>query len=283
MLNVTPIPAFSDNYIWCITRSHTPSHGSDGGDGGDGGDSDAGNDGVSGKHAVVVDPGDAGPVLQHLSAKELTLAGIIITHHHFDHTGGIDDLLAERQVPVWGPRNPAISQITDRLGEGDNVEILGVDWRIIEVPGHTLDHIAYYTATTSPPTLLCGDTLFAGGCGRVFEGNPAMMLSSLNKLAALPAETRLYCAHEYTMANLAFAEAVEPDNRVLQERKQRDATRRERDEPTVPSQLGTELATNPFLRCTQPDVANHMAHRDGVDPADPVSVFAAVRGWKDQF
>ena len=239
MLNVTPIPAFSDNYIWCITRS----------DGSDVGDGDAGNDGVGGKHAVVVDPGDAGPVLQHLSAKGLTLAGIIITHHHFDHTGGIDDLLAERQVP----------------GEGDNVEILGVDWRIIEVPGHTLDHIAYYTATTSPPTLLCGDTLFAGGCGRVFEGNPAMMLSSLKKLAALPAETRLYCAHEYTMANLAFAEAVEPDNRVLQERKQRDATRRERDEPTVPSQLGTELATNPFLRCAQPDVANHMAHRDGVD------------------
>ena len=269
MLNVTPIPAFTDNYIWCLTRSV--------------GDADEGDRESAAREAVVVDPGDAAPVLQHLSAERLTLAGIIITHHHFDHTGGIDDLLAARQVPVWGPRNPAIGQITDRLAEGDEVSILGLSWRIIEVPGHTLDHIAFYTPSTSPPTLFCGDTLFAGGCGRVFEGDPGMMLASLTRLAALPAETRLYCAHEYTMANLAFAEAVEPGNRVLQERKQRDAARRERDEPTVPSQLGTELATNPFLRCTQPGVARAVADRDGVDPGDPVAVFAAVRGWKDHF
>jgi hydroxyacylglutathione hydrolase len=258
MLDVTPISAFTDNYIWCLNRTGE-------------------------KQAVIVDPGDAGPVVRHLETLGLELAGIIITHHHFDHTGGIDGLLAETNVPVYGPANPAIPQISQRFEEGDTVEILGVDWRILEVPGHTLDHIAFYSDAPQPPVLFCGDTLFAGGCGRVFEGNPAMMLGSLDKLAALPVETRLYCAHEYTMANLAFAEAVEPDNPALRDRKRRDSARRQDDLPTVPSEISVELSTNPFLRCTQHSVAAQMAGRDGVDPDDPVAVFAAVRRWKDNF
>lgn len=258
MLNVTPISAFTDNYIWCVNRAGE-------------------------KQAVVVDPGDAAPVVQHLEAHGLELVGIIITHHHFDHTGGIDSLLAEADVPVYGPVNPSIQQITQRLGEGDTVEILGVEWQILEVPGHTLDHIAFVANAPEPPVLFCGDTLFAGGCGRLFEGNPAMMVDSLGKLAALPMETRVYCAHEYTMANLAFAEAVEPDNALLRDRKRRDAARRESNLPTVPSEIATELSTNPFLRCTQRSVAAQMAGREGINPDDPVAVFAAVRRWKDNF
>ena len=263
MLNVTPIPAFSDNYIWCLHHH---------------GETDA----------VVVDPGDAGPVLEALESRGLELVGVIITHHHFDHTGGLDALLEHRQVPVWGPHNPAISQISVRLGEGAQVEILGVEWTVLEVPGHTLDHIAFYAENTGgDPCLFCGDTLFAGGCGRVFEGNPGMMLASLDKLAALPSATRIFCAHEYTMANLAFAAAVEPENAALKARIEHDQALRDRALPTVPSTLGLELDTNPFLRCTQPALVERMV--ETVPPEqrsqgpDPVSVFAAVRGWKDNF
>ncbi len=259
MLDVTPIPAFSDNYIWCLTR---------------GGETDA----------VVVDPGDANAVLAALSERGLQLAGVIITHHHFDHTGGLDGLLAHRQVPVWGPVNPAITQISERLVGGDHVEILGIDWSIIEVPGHTLDHIAFFAEIEGqPPCLLCGDTLFAGGCGRVFEGDPAMMLDSLRKLAALPADTQVFCAHEYTMANLAFAAAVEPDNAALQARIAHDQGLRDANRPTVPSTLSLELDTNPFLRCEQASVISRIREENRAQGDDPVSVFAAVRGWKDNF
>jgi hydroxyacylglutathione hydrolase len=257
MLTVTPIKAFSDNYIWCIREAE-------------------------GDRACVVDPGDGEAVLRALQASALELAGILITHHHFDHTGGLDTLLAHRKVPVYGPRNPLISQITDRVGEGDRISVLGSEFEVIEVPGHTLDHIAYLCRDPEP-LLFCGDTLFAGGCGRLFEGDPATMYRSLGKLAHLGAATRVYCAHEYTLANLAFAAAVEPDNLALQERIRADTERRERDIPTVPSTIGLELATNPFLRALEPTVAAHLQHRDGVDPADPVAVFAATRHWKDNF
>lgn len=259
MLNVTPIPAFSDNYIWCLSRPGDAA-------------------------AVVVDPGDGDAVLAALEREGLTLSGILVTHHHFDHTGGLDRLLQHREVPVYGPRNPQIPQISQRLGEGDRVEVLGVEWEIFEVPGHTLDHIAFYGVPEGgAPCLFCGDTLFAGGCGRLFEGSPAMMLESLGKLATLPPETRVFCAHEYTMANLAFASAVEPDNEALKARVASDQALRDQARPTVPSTIATELDTNPFLRCGEVPVAAHMEARDGVDPADPVAVFAAVRGWKDNF
>ncbi len=259
MLDVTPIPAFTDNYIWCLTR---PGH----------------------SGAVVVDPGDGEAVLAALEKRQLVLEGVLITHHHFDHTGGLDRLLEHTPVPVYGPANPQIPQVSTQLREGDHIEVLGVDWEVIEVPGHTLDHIAFFgTPEGGEPCLFCGDTLFAGGCGRLFEGNPAMMVQSLDKLARLPGATRVFCAHEYTMANLAFAAAVEPGNAALQSRIEHDQGRRDDDLPTVPSTVALELATNPFLRCAEADVAAQMQSRDNVDPEDTVAVFAAVRGWKDNF
>jgi len=257
MLSVTPIEAFSDNYIWCLRKP-------------------------DGREAVVVDPGDGDAVLAALDERGLELAGIMITHHHFDHTGGLGTLLAHRRVPVWGPGNPAITQIGERLGEGDVVAILDTAFEVFEVPGHTLDHIAFF-AEGSPPLLFCGDTLFAGGCGRMFEGDAATMYSSLGKLAGLPADTRVYCAHEYTLANLDFAAAVEPDNGDLKARIADAGGLRARNIPTVPSRLATELATNPFLRFAESAVASRMQPPEGVDPADPVAVFGGVRAWKDEF
>jgi len=257
MLTVTPIEAFSDNYIWCLHSE-------------------------GGNAAFVVDPGDGNVVLEALQQRGLELAGILITHHHFDHVGGLDTLLAKASVPVYGPHNPTIGQLTERLAEGDEIQVLGCDFRVLQVPGHTLDHIAFYTAEPEP-LLFCGDTLFAGGCGRLFEGDAAMMHASLQSLAALPAETRVYCAHEYTLANLAFAEAVEPANEALQQRLQQDRSSRDQGIPTVPSTLALELQTNPFLRCDQDELCHHMQQREKIDISDPVAVFAAVRSWKDNF
>jgi hydroxyacylglutathione hydrolase len=257
MLTVTPIKAFSDNYIWCLRRPE-------------------------GNEAYIVDPGDADVVLQALAQDGLELAGILITHHHFDHTGGLESLLAHRQVPVYGPQNPAITQISHRLSAGDSISVLGMEFVVYEVPGHTLDHIAFYGAG-DPPLLFCGDTLFAGGCGRLFEGDASTMHASLSSLAALPTATQVYCAHEYTLANLAFAAALEPENIELQARIEHDSSLREHDTPTVPSSMALELATNPFLRSAEPGPASHMQRRDGVDPGDAVAVFAAIRGWKDNF
>jgi len=257
MLTVTPIEAFSDNYIWCLQEE-------------------------SGSEAFVVDPGDGQAVLNALEGRGLELAGVLITHHHFDHTGGLDTLLAHKQVPVYGPHNPAIGQVTQRLAQGDRITVLGTEFEVIECPGHTLDHIAF-ASTDEQQLLFCGDTLFAGGCGRLFEGDAATMYESLGRLAALPANTRVYCAHEYTLANLRFAAAVEPRNEELQARIRRDRESRDQNIPTVPSTLALELATNPFLRSSEPAVAGHMEERDAIDPTDPVAVFAAVRGWKDNF
>ncbi|MBN7797688.1 hydroxyacylglutathione hydrolase [Parahaliea mediterranea] len=255
MLSISPIPAFNDNYIWLLQ--------------------DAG-------RAVVVDPGDAGPVLAALRQQGLTLAGIMITHHHFDHVGGIADLLAAADVPVWGPRNPAIEAITHRLGAGDRVDILGREFHVLEVPGHTLDHIAYFH-DAEPPLLFCGDTLFAGGCGRLFEGSPEVMLDSLKSLAALPPATRVYCAHEYTLANLAFARAAEPDNQALAERQRQAVALRDRDQPTVPSTLAEELETNPFLRCETAALRAALRAQGRLEGDSGAAVFATVRAWKDNF
>ena len=224
MIEITPIPAFNDNYIWLLTQSHN---------------------GL----AWVVDPGDAAPVVETLQANNLTLDGILLTHHHADHTGGVATLLEHAQVPVIGPANSRIENITRPVSEDDEVEVLGTIFKVIEVPGHTLDHIAYYSHTAGEqPALFCGDTLFAGGCGRLFEGDPGMMLNSLAKLMALPESTQIYCAHEYTTANLRFASAVEPGNEALQQRVEEVQQLRQHDKPSVPSTLAVEKATNPFLR-----------------------------------
>lgn len=260
MIHIEPIPAFNDNYIWCIYDDES-------------------------RKAAVVDPGEAEPVEQALLSLKLELATILITHHHFDHTGGIEKLIENRNIPVYGPKNDQIAAITHRLSEKDSLSLFGLDFTVLEVPGHTLDHIALYCPDTGngQPVLFSGDTLFAGGCGRIFEGNPSMMLNSLQKLATLPGATRIYCAHEYTLSNLAFANAVEPTNSELNTRIHTDTQRRRDNIPTVPSILATELATNPFLRCTEDTVIDSARqHCDNTDDSE-VSVFTAVRGWKDSF
>ena len=253
MLTIQPIPAFDDNYIWLLydEQSH---------------------------QAFVVDPGDATPVIHSLRELQLDLDGVMITHHHFDHVGGLEQLRAEFDPVVFGPHTPTISGIDQRLGAGDNIEVLGLQFKVLEVPGHTLDHIAYFHASETP-LLFCGDTLFAGGCGRVFEGTPPMMLQSLQILAALPPATRVYCAHEYTQANAAFALSVEPENPALMDRAEDIARRRSAGRPTVPTSIGLEKATNPFLR---PD-SGALQRRVGLPGGALVDVFAETRRRKDSF
>jgi hydroxyacylglutathione hydrolase len=257
MLNIEPIAAFTDNYIWLLF------------------------DDVS-RQAFVVDPGDAQPVIETLQKLKLDLAGVLITHHHFDHVGGLQALCSAYDPVVYGPVNPTIDHISQRLQAGDTIEVLGVSFEVYEVPGHTLDHIAF-VHRGSNPVVFCGDTLFAGGCGRLFEGNPAMMLKSLESLATLDPATRVYCAHEYTLANLAFAQAVEPHNNDLSERIAAAESLRSHGEPTVPSNIALELATNPFLRCDVAEFQASLQQQGKFEGDDVVEAFTAVRSWKDNF
>jgi hydroxyacylglutathione hydrolase len=251
---VVPVRAFSDNYVWTL-RDAT--------------------------HAVVVDPGDARPVIEYLDREGLTLSAILNTHHHADHVGGNAALLARWQVPVFGPRDERISEVTGRVGDGDRVRLphFDVELDVLEIPGHTRSHIAF----TGDGLLFCGDTLFAAGCGRLFEGTPAQMHKSLSRLAALPESTRVYCGHEYTLANIRFAKAVEPDNTALDEFESRAARQRERDEATLPTDIGQEKATNPFLRVRERSVVSAASRFAGRDLAGPVEVLAAIREWKNKF
>lgn len=254
MLNVTPIPAFRDNYIWALHDD---------------------------KIAIIVDPGDAAPVLNFLREKNLQLSTILITHHHNDHVGGNRDLLAKFPVPVYGPAAEKIDTLTQRLRENDVVTLpqLGLRFSVIEIPGHTAGHIAY----VGNGMVFCGDTLFACGCGRLFEGTPAQMHTSLAKLAALPSDTKVYCAHEYTLANIAFARAVEPDNAALLQREFDDREKRGNHIPTVPSTIRLELDTNPFLRCHQPSVTAAANRHGKAAHASAVDVLATIREWKNNF
>ncbi|HWA39101.1 MAG TPA: hydroxyacylglutathione hydrolase [Burkholderiales bacterium] len=252
MLEIVPVAAFKDNYVWTLRR---------------------------GKAAAVVDPGDAGPVLEFLSREKLELSAILATHHHADHVGGIAELRRHRDVPVYGPRGEPIPTLTHPVSEGDTVTLpaLGVSFSVLDIPGHTRAHIAYYGAGA----LFCGDTLFACGCGRLFEGTAEQMHASLAKLRALPDETRVYCGHEYTLANIGFARSVEPGNESLAQRERQARQLREAGRPTLPSTLGEEKATNPFLRWDEPAVVASANKYLGARIADPVRVFAAIRDWKN--
>jgi hydroxyacylglutathione hydrolase len=252
-MNITPIPAFSDNYIWMIFHEG---------------------------RAAVVDPGDPAPVLTALEDQALSLDTIIITHHHFDHTGGVAALKSATGCRVIGPDNPKIGDIDYTMVEGAQVTVLGHGFEVMEVPGHTLDHIAYYSAENR--TLFCGDTLFVGGCGRVFEGTFPMMQQSLAKLRDLPSETKVYCTHEYTMANLTFARKVEPLNADLLAHIETCEQRRDSDLPTVPSTIGQELLINPFLRWNSPAIIAQLKHEGRHTGDSAADVFGAVRGWKDE-
>lgn len=252
-MKIQGIPAFDDNYIWCLDLNG---------------------------NAVVVDPGDEAPVLAHLARSGLRLAAILVTHHHGDHSGGVAGLQQRFDVPVFGPAGEDIAGVTVKVRGGDTVDIpgIGAPFSVIDVPGHTRGHVAYYR----PNQLFCGDTLFGCGCGRLFEGTPAQMVGSLARLAQLPDDTELYCAHEYTQSNIRFARAVEPDNAALSARSAEVDERRTRLLPTVPSTIGLERATNPFLRCNVPQVAaSALAH--GATDAGPLAVFAALREWKNRF
>lgn len=253
MLKIIQIPAFKDNYIWLLHN---------------------------GAAAVVVDPGDARPVLDVLAREDLSLAAILITHHHADHQGGVASLLAHGSCAVFGPAAESITGLTQPLHGGETIRIdaLDVEFRVLPVPGHTLGHLAYYRAGC----VFCGDTLFGGGCGRLFEGSPAQMLDSLERLAALPDETAVYCAHEYTEANLRFALAVEAGNRRLQTRVDEVAVMRAKGLPTVPSTIALEKATNPFLRCSEREVIA-AAERLAPGVSGSLGVFTALREWKNNF
>jgi hydroxyacylglutathione hydrolase len=256
MFAIDPIPAFTDNYIWCFHNDST---------------------------AWVVDPGDATPVINFIETRNLHLEGILITHHHLDHIGGVSALREHFALTtIYGPDNPAIEDITHVLREGDTISVLDEQFTILEVPGHTLDHIAYVSTHMQPPVLFCGDTLFAAGCGRLFEGSPAQMFNSLSKFKKLPPATRVFCTHEYTQANLRFAQAVEPDNIAINQRAQNAAEIRAQDRPTLPSTLALEFETNPFLR-TQQHAVHTAARQHNAQSADEIETFAAIRRWKDQF
>lgn len=255
-----PIPAFHllENYLWLLHDK---------------------------KEAWVVDPGDAAPVVQTLEAMQCKLSGILLTHHHWDHTNGARELQQKYAAPVYGPANSPFEYIDHPLEDDDELVVLGRSFHILHVPGHTLDHVAYYSEQTqqSEPWLFCGDVLFAAGCGRVFEGDAEMMWRSLSRLSALPGNTRVYCAHEYTVDNLYFATHVEPDNSTIKARLKTEKEKRARDIPTLPTSIATEHDTNPFLRVEHPELLKALGAADPLSQTDPVSVFAKLRAQKDEF
>jgi len=256
-MNLIALPAFTDNYIWMVH---------------------------DGARAIVVDPGDSAPVIAALGSLRLTLAGILVTHHHADHIGGLAGLRSSLSGPIYGPAREDIPSPYTPLRDGDHVELLGLGFEVIDVPGHTAGHIAYFhpAAHGERPVLFCGDTMFSAGCGRLFEGTPAQMHASLSRLAALPGATRVCCAHEYTLSNLKFARAVEPSNDDLAAYTRWCEQQRAEGIPTLPSSIEQERKVNPFLRCAEREVIES-ARAHGAASESGTEVFAALRRWKNDF
>jgi hydroxyacylglutathione hydrolase len=251
---IVPLRAFADNYIWTLRDS---------------------------KCAAVVDPGDARPVLDYLEREQLDLVAILNTHHHADHVGGNAALLGRWKVPVFGPDDERIREVSHRLKDGARCMLphFGIEFEVSEIPGHTRSHVAFHGGGM----VFSGDTLFAVGCGRLFEGTPRQMHDSLSRLMRLPDDTRVYCGHEYTLSNIRFARAVEPDNPALRDLELNAKQLRERDLPTLPSTIGQEKRTNPFVRCNEASVIASASRYAGKRLTDPVSVLAAIREWKNSF
>lgn len=255
MMHILPIKAFNDNYIWCLHNQ---------------------------QQCAIVDPGDAAPVKAFIQQQQLQLTDILITHHHWDHTDGIDELQQSwPQVQISGLESDRVKQINHHVKAGDKLQLSGIDveFEVMLLPGHTRDHIAFY----HPKALFCGDTLFSAGCGRLFEGSPGQMFHSLNQLAALPGDTPVYCTHEYTQSNVDFARAVDPDNQDLQEYAQWVSQQRAQNQPTLPSSIAREKCINPFLRSHTQSVRQSVATRFNKHFDNDVDVFAALRQWKDKF
>lgn len=249
MLNILPLPCLDDNYIWVLRQ---------------------------GRQVLAVDPGDATPLLEYLQNNDLELSGILLTHRHADHVNGVPALREALAPPVYGP--PSVAGVTHPVNDGDILKLLGASWQVIATPGHTHEHLAYYGAGA----LFCGDALFGAGCGRLFDGTPEEMHASLMRLATLPADTLVFSAHEYTLANLRFAAVVEPDNAEIKQRQLSDQVKREEKQPTLPSTIAVELATNPFLRCDAASVIES-ARRHNSAARTPIEVFATIRDWKNHF
>ena len=254
MINIEPIKAFSDNYIWLLTTN---------------------------EGSIVIDPGESNNLLEVIKEKNLNLTAILITHHHFDHTGGIETILANKSIDVYGPDNN-IDSINIKVTNESKINLLGIEFEVIEIPGHTLDHIAYYAENDGNPILFCGDTLFAGGCGRVFEGTFDQMYESLSILKKLPLNTKIYCGHEYTESNLKFAKSVEPLNQSIISRYNEVVKLNKQGIPTLPSTIEIELETNPFLRVSLKAIQQKISKKFNIAKNDK-DIFTAMRQWKDNF
>jgi len=254
MINIEPIKAFSDNYIWLLTTN---------------------------EGSIVIDPGESDNLLKIIKERNLNLKAILITHHHFDHTGGIEEILADKSIDVYGPNNN-IDSINIKVSNESKINLLGIEFEVIEIPGHTLDHIAYYAKNDGHPILFSGDTLFAGGCGRVFEGTFEQMYESLSILKKLPLNTKIYCGHEYTESNLRFAKSVEPLNQAIISRYNDVVKLNKQGIPTLPSTIEIELETNPFLRVGLKSIQQEISKKFNT-PKNDKDIFAAIRQWKDNF
>jgi hydroxyacylglutathione hydrolase len=254
MISVEPLKAFDDNYIWLVTTN---------------------------EGSIVIDPGESSKIIELIDRNEINLKGILITHHHYDHTSGLKTLLDKIDVDVYGPVNN-IQEINHRVKHLDKFSMIGINFEVIEIPGHTLDHIAFYALNDDAPILFCGDTLFAGGCGRIFEGTFEQMFNSLKKISTLPEHTKIYCGHEYTLSNLRFALEADPANKDLITEYDHVCKLSNSNTPSLPSSLTKELKVNPFLRCDNLAIKNIIKEKFDVF-GDDLETFTALRKWKDSF